>query len=188
MRIWTDAKDFDLPSSVVALGTFDGLHIGHQELIRRAITLAKKENAASVICTFDRHPLSVICPERAPKQLMTLDEKIEKLSKMGADGVLIQKFTPEYAHTDPQQYLRDLTRDMRVRAIVAGFNYTFGDRGRGNAAMIVECAKMFGYTAEIVAPVTESEETVSSTLIRALIDNGEHERARRLLRVNTKDQ
>lgn len=183
MRVWTSEDSFDFPASVVALGTFDGVHIGHQELVRQTIELAQRMNAASVVCTFDRHPLSVLCPERAPKQLMTLEEKIDKFAKLGIDGVLVQRFTLEYAATDPVRYLEDLVRSMCVKGIVAGFNYTFGDKGKGNADVIRANAERLGYKAIIVAPVREGDETVSSTLVRSLITDGSHERARRLLRI-----
>lgn len=183
MRIWTAAEQFDGHASAVALGTFDGVHIGHQELIRKTKELAVKKDAMSVVCTFDVHPLSIICPERAPVRLMSLEEKIEKFAKLGVDGVLIQHFTFEYAAIAPDEYLRKLVDSMRVKVIVCGFNFTFGDRGRGNAQTILDGRTQYGYEAEIVPAVMDGEDTVSSSLIRELILNGDHERARRLLRI-----
>ena len=87
MRIWRSQTEFDLPASVLALGTFDGLHAGHRALIERAMELSREINCACVVCTFDRHPLSVLSPGNAPRQLMRLDEKLAVLEKMGVDGV-----------------------------------------------------------------------------------------------------
>lgn len=184
MRIWRNESAFDLDASVVALGMFDGLHIGHQALIYRAQEMAREMNAACVVCTFDRHPLSVIRPEIAPKQLLTIDEKIQKLEKMGVDGVLLQAFTPEFAAVEPMDFLESLVKNLRVKGIVAGFNYSFGAKGRGNARMLQDEAVRLGYRAEILDAVRDAEDTVSSTLIRELIASGDKRRAAQLLSLN----
>lgn len=181
MRIWTRESDFDFASSVVALGTFDGVHIGHQALICRTMEMAGEMNASSVVCTFDRHPLSLLKPEIAPAPLMRLEEKLEKFEKMGVDGVLLKAFTPEFAAIEAERYIEELSRSLRVCGIVAGFNYTFGAGGRGNADLIRAEAVRLGYRAEIVKAVQDGEDTVSSTLIRRLLAEGNLQRAQRLL-------
>ena len=181
MRIWNNESEFDLKAAVVALGTFDGVHIGHQVLIERAMELAREESAACVVCTFDRHPLSLLCPERAPEPLMSLQEKLEELEKMGVDGVLLRAFTTEFAAIEPLAYLVELCEKLHVRAVVAGFNYTFGAGGRGNAELIRSQAAPLGYRAEIVEAVQDGEDTVSSTLIRSLLARGEKQRAEQLM-------
>lgn len=183
MKIWTNEDEFDLNASVVAMGMFDGVHLGHQALIRRAKQLSAELNAACVVYTFDRHPLSVIAPERAPAQLLDTEEKLAKFEKLGVDGVLLKPFTAEFAATDPGEYLERLTEKLRVRALVCGFNYTFGAGGRGNADMIRKEAQRLHCRAEIVDAVTDSGDTVSSTLIRNLLENGDESRAARLLRL-----
>ena len=181
MRVWESDRAFDLESCVAALGTFDGLHKGHQALIRCAVDLAQALNTACVVYTFDRHPLSVLCPERAPEQLLSRAELIPKLEKMGVDGVLFQPFTREYAAMEPEAYLRDLASRLHVKGVVAGFNYSFGAHGRGDAALIRAMAEELGYRAEIVEAVRDGGEVVSSTLIRSLRQGGDDARARRLL-------
>ena len=182
MHVWRSEAEYGLGPCAVALGTFDGLHAGHQALIRRTMELAGELGAASVVYTFDRHPLSVLCPERAPKELLTLEEKLHKLERLGVDGVLLKPFSKEFAAMEPVAYLELLARGMRARAVVAGFNYTFGAQGRGDAALIEREAARLGYRAEIVDAVRDGGDTVSSTLIRRLIDCGEIARARRLMR------
>ena len=182
MKVFTNERQYDLGACAIALGTFDGVHIGHQALIHRAMELAREMGAASVVYTFDRHPLSVLAPARAPRELLTLEQKLHKLEELGVDGVLVKPFTAEFAAMDPTAYLELLARDLRARAIVAGFNYTFGAMGRGNAALIQSEAARLGYRAEIVDAVTDGEDTVSSTLIRRLQDRGEIARAERLMR------
>ena len=183
MRIIHESREFDAPAAVVALGMFDGVHIGHQALIRRAVALAGELGAKSVVCTFDRHPLSVLCPERAPVPLLSLEENLARFEALGADYALVQAFTPEYGATPPEDFLRALVRDYRVRAIVAGENYTFGAGGKGNAALIRRMAGELGYRAEIVPPVMDGDVMCSSTRVRQLLEAGENEHARRLLEI-----
>ena len=170
-------------AAVAALGMFDGVHIGHQALIRRAVALARELSAESVVCTFDRHPLSVLRPDRAPVPLLPLAGNLEKFERLGADWALVQRFTPEYGATEPEAFLRALVRDLRVTAIVAGENYTFGAGGKGDAAMIRRMADALGYRAEIVPPVMDGDTMCSSTWIRQLLEAGETEHARRLLEI-----
>ena len=183
MRVWRREEDFDLPSCVVALGTFDGVHIGHQALIRRAMELARELDTACVAYTFYEHPLHVLCPERAPRMLLSPFEKREKLQAMGIDGLLMRNFTPEYAATEPVTYLEGLVSRMRVKGVVAGFNYTFGAGGRGNADLIRSEADRLGYRAVIVDAVMDEGDVVSSTLLRRLKEQGETERFTRLFQL-----
>jgi len=183
MRIWTSEDDFDLGACVAVLGMFDGVHIGHQALIQRGRELAKEENVPCVVYTFDRHPFSVLCPEKEPKALLSLAQKLDKIEKMGVDGVLIKPFTAEFAATPPEAYLRRLADKLHVRALVAGFNFTFGERGRGNADLIRAMAGELSYRAEVIEAVEEGGHTVSSTLIRSLIASGDMLHAQRLLRI-----
>lgn len=183
MRIIHESREFDAPAAVVALGMFDGVHIGHQALIRRAVALAGELDAQSVVCTFDRHPLSVLFPEKAPAPLLSLSDNLAKFERLGADWALVQAFTPEYGATLPEDFLRRLVSDFRVRAIVAGENYTFGAGGRGDAALIRSMADALGYRAEIVPPVMDGDVMCSSTRIRQLIEAGETAHAARLLKL-----
>lgn len=184
MRIWTSEDAYDLGPCVAALGMFDGVHLGHQALIRRAKQIAQEENVPCVVYTFDKHPFSVLCPEKEPKQLLPLSEKLNKIEKMGVDGVLIKPFTAEFASTQPEEYIKCLADKLHLRALVAGFNFTFGDRGRGNAELIKGMAEKYSYQAEIIEAVQEGDQTVSSTLIRSLIASGDTSHAHRLLRMD----
>ena len=181
MIVLHSAEEFEGRASVVALGMFDGVHIGHQKLIRTAVELANQMNAQSIVCTFDRHPLSLLKPEYAPKPLLTREENLRKFEQLGADIVLIQPFTREFAAMLPEDFLEMLADKLRVKAIVIGENYTFGREGRGSAQMVGQLAKKYGYRAKIVEPVADEEGLISSTRIRNMIRNGETERAKILL-------
>ena len=174
---------FTAERSVLALGMFDGVHIGHQALIRTAVHLAAEMNAASVVCTFDRHPLEVLAPSRTPKALRTLEENLRAFERLGADAALVQRFDRAFADMLPEDYVRALTEGMRARAVVAGENYTFGKKGRGDAALIRSLADRYGYRAVIVPPVCADGREVSSTWIRQLLAAGECDRAKQLLEI-----
>ena len=188
MKIIYDEAEFTGRRAVVALGMFDGVHIGHQALIRHAVALAGELDAQSVVCTFDRHPLSVLFPDRAPEALLPLHENLKKFERLGAEWALVQAFTPRYGATEPVEFLRTLVKRLRAVAIVTGENYTFGAGGRGDAALIRQMAGELGYRAEIVPPVMDGDVMCSSTRIRRLIEAGETEHAARLLRIETEDR
>lgn len=175
--------EFDAAASVVALGMFDGVHIGHQSLIRTAVQLAKEMNAQSIVCTFDRHPLELLCSQKAPKALLPLKENIAKIERLGADNVLITAFTQEFADMLPENFVRRLCERLHAKAIVIGDNYSFGKGGCGNAEMVKTLAKKYGYRAVVVPPVKDEQGLVSSTRIRALLQMGEIEAAEKLMRI-----
>lgn len=181
MKIITREQDYTGNGAVLALGMFDGVHLGHRSLINRAIEIAREMGADAMVCTFDRHPLSVLRPEFAPEAIMTLDERLAAFESLGADWALAKPFTAEFAAMEAVDFLDMLVTYTRAKAIVCGENYSFGKGGRGGSAMIREMAAKYGYRPEIMQSVTENGEVVSSTLIRSLINAGEREMADRLL-------
>lgn len=187
MKILHSEKEFDGRASVVALGMFDGVHVGHQRLIRTAVRIARESSAQCVVCTFDRHPLAMLCPERAPEPLLTLEENLGKMARLGADAVLVKPFTKEFAGIFPEDYLEMLVDGLKAKAIVIGENYTFGREGCGNAEMVRLLATKYGYRAKIVEPVVDEAGMISSTRIREMLRNGEAEQARTLLEIREED-
>ena len=181
MRVIRSEQEFTGAASVVALGMFDGVHIGHQALIRAAVRASRRFAAECVVCTFDRHPMAVLSPDRAPEALLPLEDNLRKFEQLGADWALVQSFTPEYGATAPEDFLASLVETLRVRAIVAGENYTFGARGRGDAAMLRALGPELGYRPIIVPPVMDGDVICSSTHIRALLASGQTARAKALL-------
>ncbi len=181
MKVITDEKKYAGAGTVLALGMFDGVHLGHRALIRRAVALARAMNLDAMVCTFDRHPMSVIRPGSAPEMLMTVEERLTAFQDLGADWTLVKPFTRALMNVEPEEYLRGLVAATRARAVVAGENYTFGRSGLGNSKMIRNLAEELGYEAVVMKSVREHGEVVSSTLIRRLIAGGESARAARLL-------
>ena len=169
MIVLHSAEEFKGRVSVVALGMFDGVHVGHQKLIREAVRLAKEMNAVSIVCTFDRHPLSVLRPERAPEPLLTLEENLEKFARLGADAAFIQPFTKAFAEMLRDQY--------RGAVVVCGDNFRFGRNAAGKPADL----EAFGLETHVVPPVVYGSRVVSSTYIRESVRDGRVGRAKQLL-------
>lgn len=181
MKIITDETQYSGAGAVLALGMFDGVHLGHRRLIDTAAALAKDKNADLMVCTFDRHPLSVLSPGNEPMQLTDLDERLRVFEDMGADYALVMPFTRKLAAMDAKDFLRNLAVNTRARAIVCGENYTFGRFGAGNIETIKEMCDLLGYEPVTVKSVMDAGEVISATHIRALIKAGETEKAKLLM-------
>lgn len=167
-----------LKNSYVALGTFDGVHRGHRVLISEAVKKAKENNGVSVVFTFSNHPLEVIFPEKMPKMINTLEEKLYLLNEMGVDYVVLQTFDMEFAKCDREKFIDDILIDaLGAKEIFVGFNYTFGDKGAGNTEYLKNICNEKNFIVNEVPPVEYKGYVLSSTLIRNLILNGELELA-----------
>ena len=160
-------------SSVLALGTFDGVHRGHQALLDAGKRYATERGILLRACSFDRHPLEVLKPGAAPKLLTTLPEKTALMEQYGADELQLLHFTREMADMEPQDFL-DMLRGMTdLKAVVAGWNYSFGRGGKGGTELLRADGEQHGYDVLIVPPVkTEEDVIISSTTIRNLLQQG----------------
>ena len=180
MKVIVDIQKSEerLKNSYVALGTFDGVHRGHRVLINSAIEEAKKNGGISVVYTFLNHPLEIIAPERVPKMINTLEEKLYLLEEMGVDYVVLQTFDKEFANCTKEKFIDNILIDaLGAKEIFVGFNYTFGERGAGNTEYLKSISKEKNIIVNEVPPVEYKGYVLSSTLIRNLILNGELELA-----------
>ena len=184
MKVITAPEDFAGKGSAVALGMFDGVHIGHQALIRETVRRAREGDLLSVVCTFDRNPLEVIAPSRAPKPIFPLSENLNRFERLGADCALVLPFTKAFADLPAEDFLRMLTGGLRAKVVVVGENYTFGRGGRGDASLIRALGPKLRCETVVVPPVMDGERMASSTLIRELLRTGDTEHAQRLLRMD----
>jgi riboflavin kinase/FMN adenylyltransferase len=167
---------------VLALGTFDGVHLGHQALLKAGKNYAREHGILLRVCSFDRHPLEVLRPEIAPAQLTTAAEKERLMASFGVDELQLLHFTREMADMPPEDFLKMLQESVDLKAVVAGWNYTFGKGGKGNADMLRQDGAKRGYDVIIVPPVkTETGEVVSSTLIRENLKQGHTAEAEKLM-------
>jgi len=170
------------PFPVVALGNFDGVHLGHQAILKTAIDRARAAGGTSFALTFSPLPAKVLAPERAPRLLLTAEDKLDLMRRCGPDGVLVVNFTLELSQLSPRDFVRDfLLGKIGARVIVVGHSVSFGHNRAGNAAMLVELGREFGFEADIVGPIKAGAIEVSSTKVRELIFNGDLKGAASLL-------
>ncbi len=160
----------------LALGNFDGVHLGHQELFRQAKRLGR---AAAL--TFEPHPGRVLQPDLAPKLITLLSRKLELLEQYGLDAAIIQRFTPEYAKTGSEQFEQSLLDQLGAKHLVVGNDFTYGAGRRGTVKRLQRAAAAHGATVQVVPPVTVDGVVVSSTKIREYILEGRVRAAQRLL-------
>ena len=167
---------------VVALGTFDGVHRGHRALLLTAKQLADELNVPLRVCTFNRHPLEILRPDNPPVMLSTIPEKASQLFSAGVDETELIPFDRSVADLEPEQFLERMHSMITVRGIVAGWNYSFGKNGRGNADLLREDGKKHGYKVIIVPPTTLEDGTViSSSLVRRSLQDGDMQKVSELL-------
>lgn len=169
-------------SAVVALGNFDGLHLGHRAIMQRTLDLARARGADPIAFTFYPHPIAVLAPERAPAMITSLAGRLEGLRDAGLAGVVVQRFTRSFASLEPEVFVREVLHGaLGVSAVVVGYNVTFGRERRGTPDLLSALGRAEGFDVEIVPPVAVGEQTVSSSAVRRLIGAGEVEQAARLL-------
>ena len=169
------------PSPVVALGMFDGVHVGHASVINRAKEIAAKLGGTLIVFTFSNHPLSIISPENAPLSIGSKSLRREIFSQLGVELLIEIPFTKELSKKSPEEFLELLREKIAPACVVTGPNYTFGRFGKGNGRMLLREGKNYGFQTEICPAVTANKKTVSSTIIRSLIAEGNLQAANELL-------
>jgi len=163
---------------VVALGVFDGVHLGHRAILATAVSTARRLALSPLACTFDRHPMEVLQPERAPLPITTLAERLDLIAATGIETVLVLPFTRALASIEPDAFVKDvLAGRLRAREVVVGFNHRFGRGARGDTALLEALGRELGFGTEVVPPLTLDGVPVSSTEIRTALQAGDVERA-----------
>ncbi|MDQ7790839.1 MAG: bifunctional riboflavin kinase/FAD synthetase [Clostridia bacterium] len=166
----------------LGLGNFDGVHRGHQKLIHRLVTESREKGCVSGIFTFDPHPLSVLQPEQCPPFLLPQKAKLEILERLGVELVIALPFNYEFAQLTPYDFVNEvLCRELQVRSVVVGYNFTFGHRGRGTPETLAKYSGICGYEVSVIPPVMINDTVVSSTLVRSLLLEGRVEEAEQFL-------
>lgn len=179
-RTWQGLKEKHR-DIVAGLGNFDGVHVGHQRLIAGLVEEAGKTGGTPTVFTFHPHPLEVLTG-KAPPRLLSQRAKEETIRQLGVEVLLLVPFTLEFASLTPEQFIeRILVRELAVRSVFIGYNYTFGRGGKGNAGLLAGAGRKFGFKVFVVPPVTVRGTVVSSTLIRGLLADGEVSQAKKLL-------
>jgi riboflavin kinase/FMN adenylyltransferase len=172
----------DAPPSVVAQGTFDGIHLGHQAVIRTAVDRARALGVRPVAVTFDPNPLAVLRPAEAPPELLTLEERLERIAALGPQVCLVIPFTMEFSRVEAETYIHDVLLGLlRAQEIVVGFNHAFGRGARGTPDLLRRLVEPAGVAVHVVAPLRVDGVAVSSTSIREALREGDVRRAAGLL-------
>ncbi len=170
-----------LRGAVIALGNFDGFHLGHQSVVGAAIEWAKAEGRPAIVATFDPHPVRHFAPDVPPFRLTTLDQRQELFADAGADAMLVFHFDGELAGTTAEDFVALLAGPLGAKGVVTGEDFTFGKARGGNVAVLAELGAAHGMAARAVGPVGDHGEVVSSSRIREALRVGDCAEAARLL-------
>ncbi|WP_411339788.1 bifunctional riboflavin kinase/FAD synthetase [Sphingopyxis sp. J-6] len=171
-----------LRGGVIALGNFDGFHAGHQAVVGRAVRHARDEGRACIVATFDPHPVRFFKPGVPPFRLTTLDQREELFAAAGADAMLVLPFDAALAGTTAEDFITGLLLDRYGAAgVVTGADFVFGKGRGGNVVTLADHARRLGFFTEMVAPVDDADEAISSSRIRDALHAGDCAAAARLL-------
>jgi len=176
MKIYNHIDEFkQIHNAVVTIGTFDGVHIGHQKIISHLQEVAKKNKGETVILTFFPHPRMILHPDDLNiKLISTMDEKAEKLAVMGVDHLIITPFTRDFSNLTPQDYIREiLVEKIGTRHIIIGYDHRFGKDRKGGLKELQSYASEYGFDVEEIPEQDINDVAVSSTKIRNAILSGD---------------
>lgn len=183
--------EFDAPAAVpagfgpsaVTIGKFDGVHLGHREIIAQLRAVAAARSLASAVVTFDRNPLATVRPERCPASLTGTAQKRDLLAETGVDASLVLRFDRAMAEQSPEEFVREILVDaLHARAVLVGQDFRFGHRGRGDTEMLARMGAEYGFELVVIPDVVpEQGRRVSSTWVRELLADGDVAAAARLL-------
>jgi riboflavin kinase/FMN adenylyltransferase len=181
MQHFRSLESVHLEDVWLTIGSFDGVHRGHQEVIRKLTAEAHHCDASAVVLTFYPHPAEIVRSRDFPFYLTTPDEKAELLGKLGVDVVITHPFNQEVMGTPARAFMEKLQQHLRIRHLRIGYDFALGRNREGNAQLLAEIGKDSGYTLEQIPPFKLDEQTVSSTRIRFLLGAGLVEEAARML-------
>jgi riboflavin kinase/FMN adenylyltransferase len=171
-----------LRGGIIALGNFDGFHIGHQAVVGRAVELARAEGRPAIVATFDPHPVHYFRPEAPPFRLTTLDQREHLFAAAGADAMLVLRFDETLANVTAQEFVQDwLAGQTGTTGVVTGQDFTFGKGRQGSIATLRELGPALGMSCETVGAVMDADGPISSSRIRQALQSGDCATATRLL-------
>jgi riboflavin kinase/FMN adenylyltransferase len=166
----------------VAIGVFDGVHLGHQQVIRQTIADARQQEGVALVITFDRHPNSVVAPERTPLLIYSLSQKLRVIKSLGADAMLLITFDLAFSQIPADVFIRELTRELgHVHSICVGSAFTFGHKRGGNVSLLKTLGRELKFIVHGLASVSLDGQAVSSTRIREAIGAGNLDAASQML-------
>lgn len=185
MKIKTTLDAYPKKDSVVTIGTFDGVHIGHQKIIKQLVEIANKDNLQAVVLTFFPHPRMVLQKDTGINLINTIDEKSQLLENFGIDHLVIHKFTKEFSRLGAMEFVRDtLVKKLHVKHIIIGYDHRFGRNRTANIDNLREYGEVYNFKITEISAQEIDEVAVSSTKIRKALNNGDIEVANAFLGYN----
>ena len=184
MRVIQTAPELEPGAHKVcaAIGVFDGVHLGHQQVIRQTVADARQQEGIAVVVTFDRHPNAIVAPDRAPLLIYSLPQRLRAISELGADAALLIHFDKEFSLRSGEEFIRGMARDFgHLRSICVGSTFTFGHRRSGDVALLKKLGSELGFSVHGLAAVSLDAHAVSSTRIREAIRSGQLDTASQML-------
>jgi riboflavin kinase/FMN adenylyltransferase len=167
--------------TLVSVGVFDGLHLGHRTLISELVQQARSKNLLSAVITFKKHPMALLDPGEAVPSLTSLTERIRLLKEMGVDIVITLTFSHELAELGAQSFVLLLQGHLKMQGMILGWDFALGRHREGSLETLHDLGKKLGFSTKVVGPVKYGEEVISSTTIRRALSGGEIEKANAML-------
>jgi len=184
MKVISTARDLQRNGKkvCVAIGVFDGVHLGHQQIIRQTISDARQHEALALVVTFDRHPSAIVAPERQPSLIYSLPQKLRTLAALGADATLVFAFDKEFSRQTGGDFIQLLAQDLgKIQSICVGATFVFGYKRSGNVDLLKNIGKKLNFNVHGLAAVALDGQVVSSTRIRESICSGNLDAAGQML-------
>lgn len=170
----TAALERRLTRPVLTIGNFDGLHVGHRAIMETVVGRARDLSGEAVVYTFEPHPRKVLQPDRAPRLLMTLDQKLEKLEAMGVDVAIVEPFDAAFAAVSPELFVREYIHErIRPMEVYVGYDFHYGRDREGSMRLLTETGPLLGFAVTIIPEVSLQGADVNSTRIRSLLEEGD---------------
>jgi riboflavin kinase/FMN adenylyltransferase len=166
----------------LAIGVFDGVHLGHQQIIRQTLADARQHAGIALVVTFDRHPNAIVAPDRQPPLIYPLPQKLRTIESLGADALLLVEFTREFSEQSGDTFIRSLTHDLgRIHSICVGADFVFGHKRSGNVGLLRQLGHELNFQVHGMAALALDGAVVSSTRIRAAIQAADFDAASQML-------
>ena len=170
---YSSLHDLNLQDTWLAIGVFDGVHIGHQAMLKTLSEGARSEKATSVVLTFDPHPAETLGMQADFKWLSPIDERTDLILSQGIDHVILQHFDKHFAKTSARAFMESISRQLGIRHLLVGHDFALGHNREGDVPYLAELGRALGYAVYPIDAVSDGDGVISSTLIRELLRSGQ---------------
>jgi riboflavin kinase/FMN adenylyltransferase len=166
----------------LAIGFFDGVHLGHQQILRQTIADARQHDGSALVLTFDQHPATIVAPEKVPPLIYSLPQKLRAIESLGVENILLIRFDKKFSEQSGEQFIRGLAQGLgKVRSICVGANFVFGHKRSGNVALLKKLGAELDFSVHGLSALSLDGQRVSSTRVREAIRKGDFDDASQML-------